>query len=372
MAPFIDQARFSNSKRSAQGALMNHRTLLATTLLVCYFMASGHAQTTLTLNFTNSGKSRNAVVYVPAGVNKPPVVYFVHGYGGSGAGFANDTKGNKVADREKFIAIYPSAVGGSWNMQDTSDYPFLEALLDTVDRRYKVDRERVYCSGFSQGGFISNGVGYKHPEIFAAVAPVSGHIPSFSTAAPLKRPVPIFTTFGTNDVSDVASFMADINTWLKLNGCDKASRKTQRPYPASNPKSQIARTSYTCSQGSEVAYDSVITGQHEWAMDTVNKVNTTEEVWKFFKRFTLSGTSGVSPEAVSERHPISAIYRSGRVYLSGAEGIRSARVTNLVGSLLMTASVENGSFQFAGQTGGVYLVSVTGESGLRTVKVNVR
>lgn len=351
---------------------MNRKIFAYTILIALVTARSGFSQTTLTLNFTNSGTARNAVVYVPAGVSKPPVVYFVHGYGGNGAGFANDTKGNTVADREKFIAVYPSAVGGSWNMQDTSDYPFLEALLDTVDRRFKVNRDRVYCSGFSQGGFISNGVGYKHPEIFAAVAPVSGHIPSFSTAAPLKRPVPIFTTFGTNDISDVASFMTDINTWLKLNGCDMASRKSQRPYPATNKKSQVARTTYTCSQGSEVVYDSVITGQHEWAMDTVNKVNTTEEVWAFFKRFTLSGTSGVQPEIHSAQEPLLAIYRSGRVYLTGAEEIRSATVTNLVGSLLTTASVENGSFQFAAKSAGVYLVSVVGNTGLHTVKVSVR
>ncbi|HOX52791.1 MAG TPA: alpha/beta fold hydrolase, partial [Fibrobacteria bacterium] len=175
---------------------MTPRSPLSTLPAILGLIAPIGAQNTVTLNFNHGGKSRNAVVYVPAGISKPPVVYFVHGYGGSGANFANDTKGNKVADREKFIAIYPSAVSGSWNMQDTSDYPFLLALLDTVDRRYKIDRERVYCTGFSQGGFISNGLGYKHPETFTAVAPVSGHVPSFSTSAPIGRPVPILTMFG--------------------------------------------------------------------------------------------------------------------------------------------------------------------------------
>ena len=173
--------------------------------------AGSFAQTTQTISFKVGGTARSGVVHVPAGVNKPPVVFFVHGYGGNGAGFANDTKADKVADREKFIAVYPSANGGAWSMYDTSEYPFLRMLLDTVDARYKIDRNRVYCAGFSQGGFISFGLGYKHPEIFAAVAPVSGHIPSFSTAAALPRPVPMFLTFGTNDISNVASFMADVS-----------------------------------------------------------------------------------------------------------------------------------------------------------------
>jgi len=350
---------------------MNRKMALAVSIALGCLWSRSSAQSTVTLNFNFAGKSRNAVVYVPAGISNPPVVYFVHGYGGSGSGFANDTKGNKLADREKFIAIYPSAIGGSWSMQDTSDYPFLEALLDTVDKRYKVDRERVYCTGFSQGGFISNGVGYKHPEIFAAVAPVSGHIPSFSTSTPLKRPVPILTTFGTNDISDAASFMADINTWLKLDGCNTASKRTEKPYPARNKNSQVARITYTCAQGTEVVYDSVITGGHEWTMDTVKKVNTTEEVWAFFKRFTKSGPAAVQPRA-SRTGSFQATYRAGTIQLSGTEGLRSVRVTNLAGTLQATSQIENGVFAFAGRRHGVYLVIAEGREGLRTAKVNVR
>jgi poly(3-hydroxybutyrate) depolymerase len=349
---------------------MNRKTALAASIALGFLTSQVRAQTTLTLNFNVAGKSRNAVVYVPAGTNKPPVVYFVHGYGGNGAGFANDTKGNKVADREKFIAIYPSAIGGSWSMQDTSDYPFLEALLDTVDRRFKIDRERVYCSGFSQGGFISNGVGYKHPEIFAAVAPVSGHIPSFSTSAPLKRPVPILTTFGTNDISDVASFMADINAWIRLNGCNTASKKTEKPYPARNKNSQVARITYTCSQGTEVVYDSVITGGHEWAMDTVRKVNTTEEVWAFFKRFTKSGPAGIQPRTTS-MGSFQATYRDESIRLIGADGTRSVRVSNLDGTVLMTATVVNGQVAFSGRPSGIYLVSANAGSGFHCAMINV-
>ena len=374
--PFFHSDRFIATAltlplRFPKAIRMNRKLALAASIALSFLASQVEAQTTLTLNFNFSGKSRNAVVYVPAGINKPPVVYFVHGYGGNGAGFANDTKGNKVADREKFIAIYPSAIGGSWSMQDTADYPFLHALLDSVDKRYKIDRERVYCTGFSQGGFISNGLGYKHPEIFAAVAPVSGHIPSFSTTAPLKRPVPILTTFGTNDVSNVASFMTDINTWIKLNGCNTASKKTENPYPARNKNSQVARITYTCAQGTEVVYDSVITGGHEWAMDTVRKVNTTEEVWAFFKRFTRSGPASVQSRFESGQ-PLHATYRAGTIQLSGAEDIRSVIVTNLVGTVVATVSIEHGEIAFSGRPAGLYLVHTLENNRSRTAKVNVR
>lgn len=330
------------------------------------------AQTTVTINLQVAGKARSGVVHIPSGTSNPPVVFFVHGYGGSGAGFENDTKGDKVADREKFIAIYPSAVSGSWNMQDTSDYPFLLALLDTVNGRYKIDRNRVYCAGFSQGGFISFGVGYKHPEVFAAVAPVSGHIPSFSTAAPLKRAVPMFLTFGTNDVSDVASFMADLNTWMRLDTCSASSKKSQRPYPATRARSVVARSTWSCAHGTEVIIDSVVGGGHEWSMDTASHVNTTEEVWAFFKKYTLAGPASIDSR-VPERMiaPVSASFHEGTVRMSGADDARLVRISNLDGSVVAVVPVEAGSFEFRNRAPGLYLCTILGSEQVRAFKLSV-
>jgi poly(3-hydroxybutyrate) depolymerase len=353
---------------------MTSRTLLAAAAAVLLLGTASVAQTSQSITFNVAGKARSAVVHVPSGTSKPPVVFFIHGYGGSGAGFENDTKGDKVADREKFIAVYPSAVSGSWSMYDTADYPFLLALLDTVDARYKIDRNRVYCTGFSQGGFISFGVGYKHPEVFAAVAPVSGHIPSFSTAAPLKRPVPMFLTFGTNDVSNVASFMTDLNTWLKLDSCNLASKKEVRPYPATRKNSVVARITYACAQGSVVMVDSVVGGPHEWAMDTVAKVNTTEEVWAFLKQFSLSSTTpttAIHPAAADLHLAAVANFHDSKVSLPEASGIETVRVTNLQGKLIATATVTNQSFELGSRPQGMYLVTGTGKGESRTFKVLV-
>jgi len=200
------------------------------------------------------------------------------------------------------------------------------------------------------------------------VAPVSGHIPSFSTAAPLPRPVPVLTTFGTKDISDVASFMKDIDTWLKLNNCDRSSAKVQRPYPAGRTASNVSRTTYKCAGGSEVAYDSVIGGQHGWPMDATRSVNSTEEAWAFFKRFTLSGTTSVEP-----RHgivPVRASFRDGLVLLRGAEEVASVRVTDPRGRVVAVAAVRDGRFEFAHQPRGVYLATDT-RDGRRAFKFAV-
>ena len=351
---------------------MNRRSLSIALSVLLALAAAGSAQTTTTISFKVGTTTRSGVVHVPKGVAKPPVVFFVHGYGGSGSGFEGDTKGDAVADTAKFIAVYPSAISGSWSMYDTADYPFLLALLDTVDARYKIDRNRVYCTGFSQGGFISFGVGYKHPEIFAAVAPVSGHIPSFSTSAPLKRPVPLFLTFGTNDVSDVASFMTDVNTWFKLDTCVAGSKKEVRPYPSTHSSSVVARITYSCAQGSELMIDSVVGGPHEWAMDTVKKVNTTVEVWNFLKRFSLNGTTSVADRTSSDSpEPLRATFRAGRIHLQGIDEGGTARVTDIEGRLVATAPVVDRSFAFENRPGGVYFVVGVGDGVARTFKVTV-
>ncbi len=346
--------------------------ILAASLLA--MAAAGHAQSTVKLKFNFGGKSRSATIYVPSGINNPPVVYFVHGYGGNDSAFADATKGNTTAEREKFIAIYPTALGNtpSWSMQDAADYPFLLALLDTVDKRYKVDRNRVYCTGFSQGGFIANGVGYKHANIFAAVAPTSGHMPSFSTAAPLPRPVPTLTTFGTNEgMADVASFMKDINLWLKLNNCDLSTKKSVKPYPARNKNSLVARTTYTCSQGAQVVYDSCITGGHEWPMDTVKKVNTTEEVWAFFKQFSLQGVTSILSTS-GPTGPLTASFRAGRVQLEGGvkDGTRM-RVVNLRGEAVATESTVDGAFALRNPARGTYLVTALDGASTRAAKLTI-
>lgn len=71
-----------------------------------------------------------------------------------------------------------------------------------------------------------------------------------------------------------------------------------RPYPATNPKSLVTRITWKgCEGGTEVIADSVNGGPHEWPMDIQTKVNTSEEAWAFFKRFSLSGSTALRRDA---------------------------------------------------------------------------
>jgi poly(3-hydroxybutyrate) depolymerase len=115
-------------------------------------------------------------VWMPAGADrgeaqKWPLIVFLHGAGGG------ELASNPVVEyaRNKkgfpFIVIAPRCpAGSSWDAK----MPELEDFLERVLAEYPVDRERVYLTGASMGGFGSWRLAAEHPDLFAAVVPLCG------------------------------------------------------------------------------------------------------------------------------------------------------------------------------------------------------
>lgn len=324
-------------------------------LIIFLFCFSVFAQNKVTKTFTVNGTTHSCNWYVPAGINKPPVVFFIHGANGSGNEFENTTKANPVADKEKFIAVYPAASSngnaGIWaDMSGTSNFPFFLAVLDTLDKRYQIDRNRVYMTGFSQGGFISFVAGCKYSDIFAAIAPVSGHAGS---GCNLKRPVSVFLTFGAQE--DKAAFVRDLDTWLQLDSCPPTPTIT-RPYSSSKPSSRVTRVAYgPCAQGTYVIMDSISGQGHQWPSTT--NINQAEETWAFFKQFSLkSSTSAHKMIQTPAQQPVSASYVSGVIHLQGIKDKTRIQVVDTRGRLVTTAVAANQKVTVDNMPGGMYML----------------
>lgn len=337
---------------------MHHRFFWAAACLLS-LAASGIAQTNVTLSFQVAGKTRSSVVHVPSGTNKPALVFFVHGANGSGAAFQSETKGDVTADREKFISAYPSASAngqaGVWDdMFGTGNFPFFLALIDTIDARYHIDRNKIYMTGFSQGGMISFVAACSYSNVFAAVAPVSGHS---GTTCALKRPVPMFMTFGAQE--GAASFLTDLNFWLKADSCPSTATIT-RPYPASKPNSKAVRVAYgPCAQGGQVVMDSIQGQGHQWP--SASNLVQADEVWSFFKQFSLAGATDVRSQRIAaSRNPLAVSYSPGMLRLDGAEEGLRVRVTDIHGRLVASGTAKQGRFAFKGGQGGMYVATVSG------------
>lgn len=105
---------------------------------------------------------------------KWPLVLFLHGRGESGDNLdLVKTHGLPkliAAGKEfPFIVVSPQCPKDSWWNSD-----ILLALLDDVERNYKVDKERIYVTGLSMGGFGTWNLTFRAPHRFAAIAPVCG------------------------------------------------------------------------------------------------------------------------------------------------------------------------------------------------------
>ena len=338
---------------------MVHRNFLITAVLLTLTTAVV-AQNNVTLTFKVGTTTNSCVFHVPDGIDNPPVVFFIHGANGSGANFQRETKADAVADREKFIAVYPSATNngnpGIWaDMSGTTNYPFFMAVIDTLDNRYHIDRNRVYMTGFSQGGFISFVAGCKYSDIFAAIAPVSGHAGSQCT---IKRPVPVYLAYGAQE--DKNAFVKDLDIWLKLDSCPSTPTVT-RPYNG------VTRVAYgPCARETYVIMDSISGQGHQWP----SKFNMAEEAWTFFKRFSIEDPTGVTRRtAPAVTSSITASYASGSIRLKGGQDTYRVKVIDTRGRRITDEVAVRHQFPFKNKSSGVYMVRVNVNDRTSTHKV---
>jgi len=90
---------------------------------------------------------------------------------------------NQVRDMTKIAPLLPDG----WERAEQD----LLAMLATVQQQYRVDNKRLYLTGISYGGFGSWYLASKHPEMFAAVAPIVawGHPDLMAPIATAKTPL---------------------------------------------------------------------------------------------------------------------------------------------------------------------------------------
>jgi hypothetical protein len=146
-----------------------------------------------------------------------------------------------------------------------------------------------------------------------------------------------------------------------FDGCPKTPAIT-RPYPAGNASSTVTQLRFgPCKDGIEVWADSVQGGPHEWPIDTRTKMNGSEEVWGFFKKWTLQGSATFArPASEARRVRVSAAYAAGALKLEGVEAGSRIRILDHLGRLVFETKAGEGAIPFRAGTAGVYRVVADG------------
>ena len=147
-----------------------------------------------------------------------PLMLFLHGARESGSDLNLVKKHGppKIVETKKdfpFIVVSPQSARGGW------DAAALNALLDDVISQHRVDKDRVYVTGLSMGGFGTWSLAAAHPEKFAAIAPICGG-GNAGDAAKLKD-LPIWVFHGAKDTVVVPSRSETMVKALKEAGAEQ-------------------------------------------------------------------------------------------------------------------------------------------------------
>ena len=243
--------------------------------------------------------TRKTLTYVPKNVEKSPaLVISLHGMNQDPGYQQNQTQWNALADTEGFIVTYPLGNNRMWDTSGMGDVKFVEAVMKDMELKHNVDKNRIYLSGFSMGSWLGYHCLETLGDKIAAFGPVSGV--DIGKQPRANRMVPIMHIHGTAD--DVFKYTGDpyhmaggypsieeyVKKWAAYEGCDTSNPQVIRPYPAGRKTANDTRTIYNnVNDDVEVTLIS-IDGKGHWHSNDPYGVNSTQELWNFFKRHQLN------------------------------------------------------------------------------------
>ena len=308
-----------------------------------------------------SVSGREIHVYAPSGLKEnSPLLISCHGMDQDPNYQQSNTHWEAVADTAGFVVVYPRGGSGynTWDVQGDKDTKWMVEIIDQMYTDYKIDKKRVYLSGFSMGGMFTYGAMSKIADKIAAFAPTSGT--NVFGASKAQRPVPIIHPHGTNDdvlpYNNVEGFIKNYRD--QFHCPDKAEEQTNYPNAENN-----GATMYTwgpCDQGVYIKHLKLPGRGHSPSKADVS------DIWNFVKEWTVDGKIGeTTPEssastpassadvAKSSSSGVTGPKSSGDVAKSSSSGSRhhhgsSSSITNVTSSGAVSSSGAIGVLSSAG------------------------
>jgi polyhydroxybutyrate depolymerase len=271
-------------------------------------------------SLVHDGRTRSFLVHDYSGGRRAPMVIVLHGGGGNAENAVMMTGFDAIAERERFIAVYPRGTSGplqqtllTWNAghccaaamrNRVDDVGFIGALIDAMVAEGAADPARVYVTGMSNGAMMSHRLGIELSDKVAAIAPVVGGL--FGDEPAPKRGMPVLIVNGGADRivpgaggpvgtpgsiaagqadRDILPARAQAEYWAKAGGCRSSA---QRAIPGATVTEFRG-----CRGRSEVAHYIVTGNGHAWpggragraeADQPVPDFKASEVIWTFFKR----------------------------------------------------------------------------------------
>lgn len=126
-------------------------------------------------------------LYVPesyAAEREWPLIVCLHGAHGQGR--EHLWTWMRPAKSAAYLLVAPNSLDFTWSiLHPPRDVDSVSAILEEVGRNYRIDRQRLFLTGLSDGGTFSYLLALLRPELFAGVAPVAAELSQ--VADPLLR-----------------------------------------------------------------------------------------------------------------------------------------------------------------------------------------
>jgi len=261
---------------------------------------------------------RTYYVWVPqsyVNVSDPvPIVFTIHGLGDHCTGWGPTSGFKAVAEANNFLLVYPCGTNGllgvAWNAgtcclrgSSIDEVAFFRQIIVDMQKVYKVNPQRIFATGMSNGAMMTEMLTCKAATLFAGMASVAGVVvmepglggglESCSKAfSPLNRTLPMLFVHGNGDLivpwtGNIALGFPDVpanfKAWSQRMGCTGQTVQTYHKGTFSNQVYQTCRGNVTL----ELMKDEG--GSHRWPK--TKDFDSPSYAWAFFKRIIDAQTA---------------------------------------------------------------------------------
>jgi polyhydroxybutyrate depolymerase len=264
------------------------------------------------------GDLRTYHLYVPDSLPKDepvPLLVALHGGLGNGEQYRESSGFDGVAEANRFLVVFPDGSpvravpkGRVWNAgaccgraaegaDDVDDVAFLRAMIDQISDEYRVDPDRVFAAGHSNGAMMSYRLACEAADDVAAIGLQAGALvvdpcrPSrpvsvLAIHGTADRNVPIHGGKGDRSVNDQAYPDPHLATdaFVAADDCPGDPSTTTDPDNADI----TTRTWTGCADGTEVAFVEVEGANHAWMGHPSTSRVTTNRIGPPYEDFDSS------------------------------------------------------------------------------------
>jgi poly(3-hydroxybutyrate) depolymerase len=166
---------------------------------------------------------------VPEGYNRDrpwPLLVALHGYGSGAEPFHQLWQ--QTASGAGYILVTPQGadpttegIGWAWGPAAEET---IRHSIDAIGRTVRIDRSRIFLTGFSQGGWLTYAMALEYPHVFRGIAPIgAGRDLPDSSRLHLLRGIAVYIGHGSMEpgLEEVRNLAA----MLRAHGCEVLLRE---------------------------------------------------------------------------------------------------------------------------------------------------